>query len=75
MTGKPNIPKPHLEAVESEYVGGQSENVGNRPATVLPKEVLAQLKLVKGDSLILTECPGAFRSSEVTREQRKFFKS
>jgi putative addiction module antidote len=35
--------------------------VGNRAGIVLPKEVLARLKLVKGDSIILTECPGGFQ--------------
>ena len=36
--------------------------VGNSVGVVLPKELLAQLKVEKGDSLFLTETPeGGFR--------------
>jgi putative addiction module antidote len=32
--------------------------IGNSVGVILPKEVLARLKLVKGDSVFLTETPG-----------------
>ena len=32
--------------------------IGNSVGVILPKEVLARLKLVKGDSLYLTDTPG-----------------
>ncbi|MBC8055571.1 MAG: AbrB/MazE/SpoVT family DNA-binding domain-containing protein [Rhizobiales bacterium] len=32
--------------------------IGNSVGVILPKEVLARLKLVKGDSLHLTDTPG-----------------
>jgi len=35
--------------------------VGSSTGLVLPKEVLARLKLVKGDALYLTESPDGFR--------------
>ncbi len=28
---------------------------------VLPKELMARLRLEKGDSILLTECPGGFQ--------------
>ena len=34
--------------------------VGNSAGVVLPKEVLARLKVGKGDSLYLTETPGGY---------------
>ena len=33
--------------------------IGNSVGLILPKEVLARLKLEKGDSIFLTEAPGA----------------
>lgn len=58
--------------------------LGNRAAIVLPKDVLARLKVVKGDWVVLAECPGGFQikpydpdyerqmeaAREVMREQR-----
>lgn len=35
--------------------------VGSSAGIVLPKEVLARLKVAKGDSLFLTESPEGFR--------------
>lgn len=35
--------------------------VGSSAGIVLPKEVLARLKVVKGDFLFLTEAPDGFR--------------
>jgi len=35
--------------------------VGSSTGVVLPKEVLARLKVVKGDALYLTESPDGFR--------------
>ena len=35
--------------------------VGNSTGVVLPKEVLARLKVEKGDSLFLTEAPEGYR--------------
>jgi putative addiction module antidote len=35
--------------------------VGNSTGIVLPKEVLARLKVVKGDSILLTECREGFQ--------------
>lgn len=35
--------------------------VGSSTGLVLPKEVLTRLKVVKGDSLYLTESPDGFR--------------
>lgn len=35
--------------------------VGNSSGVVLPREVLARLKVEKGDSLYLTETPDGFR--------------
>ena len=35
--------------------------VGSSMGVVLPKEVLTRLKVVKGDSLFLTESPEGFR--------------
>jgi putative addiction module antidote len=37
--------------------------IGNSLGVVLPKEVLARLKLGKGDSLFLTEGPDGWRMS------------
>jgi putative addiction module antidote len=33
--------------------------IGNSEGIILPKEVLARLKLQKGDTIFLTESPGA----------------
>ena len=33
--------------------------IGNSVGLILPKEVLARLKLVKGDTVFLTDAPGA----------------
>lgn len=35
--------------------------VGNSLGVVLPKEALARLKVVKGDTLYITEAPGGYR--------------
>lgn len=35
--------------------------VGNSAGIVLPKEILTKLKVVKGDSVFLTESPDGFR--------------
>lgn len=35
--------------------------VGSSAGVVLPKEVLAKLRVVKGDSVFLTESPDGFR--------------
>ena len=35
--------------------------VGNSAGVVLPKEILARLKLEKGDSVYLTECQDGYR--------------
>jgi putative addiction module antidote len=35
--------------------------VGSSAGVVLPKEVLTKLKVVKGDSIFLTESPDGFR--------------
>jgi len=35
--------------------------IGNSVGVVLPKEVLAQLKVEKGEMLILTQAPDGFR--------------
>jgi putative addiction module antidote len=35
--------------------------IGNSVGVVLPKEVLAKLKVEKGETLILTETPDGFR--------------
>ena len=35
--------------------------VGNSVAVVLPKEVLARLKIEKGDTVFLTEAPDGYR--------------
>ena len=35
--------------------------VGSSSGIVLPKEILTRLKVVKGDSLFLTESPEGFR--------------
>lgn len=35
--------------------------IGSSTGVVLPKEVLARLKVVKGDSVYLTEAPDGFR--------------
>jgi len=35
--------------------------IGNSAGVVLPKEVLARLKLDKGDSVYLTEAPDGYR--------------
>ena len=32
--------------------------IGNSVGVILPKEVLARLKLIKGDSVFLTDTPG-----------------
>jgi putative addiction module antidote len=42
--------------------------VGNSAGVVLPKEVLAKLKVVKGDSIFLTESPDGFRITPYNRE-------
>ncbi len=42
--------------------------VGNGIGIVLPKKVLARLCLAKGDSVILTECPGGFQVKPVDSE-------
>lgn len=35
--------------------------IGNSAGVVLPKEILARLKLEKGDSVYLTECQDGYR--------------
>ncbi len=35
--------------------------IGSSAGIILPKEVLARLKVSKGDSLFLTESPGGYR--------------
>jgi putative addiction module antidote len=35
--------------------------IGNSVGVILPKEVLARLKLEKGDTLFLTEAPDGYR--------------
>ncbi len=42
--------------------------VGNSAGIVLPKEVLARLKVVKGDFVFLTEAPDGFRITPYDRE-------
>jgi putative addiction module antidote len=42
--------------------------VGSSAGIVLPKEVLARLKVVKGDSVFLTEAPDGFRITPYDRE-------
>lgn len=42
--------------------------VGSSAGIVLPKEVLARLKVSKGDSLFLTESPDGFRITPYDRE-------
>jgi putative addiction module antidote len=42
--------------------------VGNSTGVVLPKEVLARLKVDKGDTLFLIESPEGYRISPYDRE-------
>ena len=46
--------------------------IGNSLGVILPKEILAALKVAKGDSLICSEAPGGFQISpydpEVARQ-------
>lgn len=35
--------------------------IGNSVGVILPKEILARLKVEKGDSLFVTEAPGGLR--------------
>ncbi len=42
--------------------------VGSSAGIVLPKEVLSRLKVVKGDSVFLTEAPDGFRITPYDRE-------
>ena len=55
--------------------------IGNSLGVILPKELLAALKVAKGDTLIVSEIPGGFRITpydpEVARqleEGREFAK-
>ena len=43
--------------------------IGNSVGVILPKEVLARLKLEKGDAVYLTDSPDGFR---VTRQDPAF---
>ena len=36
-------------------------SIGNSVGVVLPKELLARLKLAKGDTVYVTESPGGYR--------------
>jgi putative addiction module antidote len=47
--------------MEGHMVKLKLTQVGSSTGLVLPKEVLARLKLVKGDALYLTESPDGFR--------------
>lgn len=38
--------------------------IGNSVGVILPKEVLASMKLQKGDAVFLTESPDGYRISE-----------
>jgi putative addiction module antidote len=63
--------------------------VGSSAGIVLPKEVLTKLKVVKGDSIFLTESPDGFRitpydptferqmelADKVMRERRDVFRA
>jgi putative addiction module antidote len=42
--------------------------IGSSAGIVLPKEVLARLKVSKGDSLFLTESPDGFRITPYDRD-------
>jgi putative addiction module antidote len=43
--------------------------IGNSSGIVIPKHVLARLRLAKGDSVFLTEAPNGFR---VTAHEAEF---
>jgi putative addiction module antidote len=47
--------------MEEAMVKLKLTQVGSSTGVVLPKEVLARLKVVKGDALYLTESPDGFR--------------
>jgi len=47
--------------MEETMVKLKLTQVGSSTGLVLPKEVLTRLKVVKGDSLYLTESPDGFR--------------
>jgi putative addiction module antidote len=42
--------------------------IGNSLGIILPKEILARLKVEKGDQLFLTEAPDGFRVSNADPE-------
>jgi putative addiction module antidote len=42
--------------------------IGNSLGVILPKEILARLKVEKGDQLFLTEAPDGFRVSNADPE-------
>jgi putative addiction module antidote len=56
-------PTPTLASLERSYdvVKLKVTTVGSLAGIVLPKEVLARLKVAKGDSVFLTESPDGFR--------------
>jgi putative addiction module antidote len=47
--------------MEESMVKLKLTQVGSSTGMILPKEVLARLKLVKGDTVFLTESPDGFR--------------
>jgi putative addiction module antidote len=47
--------------MEARMVKLKVTTVGSSTGIVLPREVLTRLKVVKGDSLFLTESPEGFR--------------
>jgi putative addiction module antidote len=49
---KTGIPDGHMHTLKLTQIG-------NSVGLILPKEVLARLKLVKGDTVFLTDAPGA----------------
>ncbi len=50
-----------MESGEGFMVKLKVTTIGSSAGVVLPKEVLARLKVSKGDSLFLTESPEGFR--------------
>jgi len=49
--------------------------VGNSTGVVLPKEVLARLKVEKGDTLYLTEAPEGYRITPYNPSGERFLRS
>ncbi|MEN9360399.1 MAG: hypothetical protein RL095_1934 [Verrucomicrobiota bacterium] len=43
-------------------------SIGNSLGVILPKEILAQLQVEKGDKIFLTDTPDGFRVGQYTNE-------